>query len=431
MLTRRAYFSWCVAGLALGLVLFFVVAPAASAQTDFSMGIVPRCNVDWNEQTARFNNPCTLCHLFELAGNVINFFVRLIMFPAASILIIVGGGFMLTSASSQRYKTGKEIITKTVIGIVIVLVSYVAVMTILWVLLPDPTGENTRRSFRIGVNGFQIQCTPSPRPQPSDGGGGGQQSSGGGESTVPGGGGAGGALPTAGGGLACPNPGTLGARLQTFCSRVQERMQQARTTDARILVPTVDSCRNAIQNAATRYSLDQKLFLSILENESSGNPFAENNSGPERGRSCGLAQVNVNTAINDPRFRTVISGDTCTWLKTHPLENVEMGAAVLAQAKSDAESKKRQYGYPERDRDIGLSLLDLTIAGYNGGTRANDPSVNCAPSGAEVCPEQSRATQIPRWACSVDRQGGTCIPNQGYEETRRYVANVRRGCFES
>ncbi len=412
MLPQRNFWVSFSAGLALGVILVFAAAPAGFAQSDFSTGIVPRCNTNWNAEAARFNDPCTLCHLFELSSNVINFFVRLIMFPAASILIIVGGGFMLTSASSGRYKTGKEIITKAIWGIVIVLVAYVLVMTILWVLLPDPTGENTRKSFRIGVGGFEIQCTPAERISPD------RETRPSSEQPRP---------PRVG---ALPDtpvvavsrwcPGTVEERRSRLCQRISEATPGA----------TVAQCLTAIQ--ATRSQ--SKLLLAILEKESGGFPDRENNVyNISEGReilSCGVGQISTATAQRGismgisgiPRIagrQATPQEDraVCDWLKTHPLESIRIADQVLFDRGNEAMTISGTQRY-------ALSEIEIRAAAYNGGPIANNPSRNCTPTQTpETC--QVTAGPVPRWACSFDRPAdGSCQPNVGYAVTRDYVAVV-------
>ena len=84
-------------------------------------------------------DPCNLCHVFQLGTNIINFF----LFPGsansgfaivpliASFLFVVGGFTMLTAAGSpERTNRGKVILTTTVIGLIIVYASWIFVNTI-------------------------------------------------------------------------------------------------------------------------------------------------------------------------------------------------------------------------------------------------------------------------------------------------------------
>jgi len=74
---------------------------------------------------------CTWCHFGQLAINIINFMMYLI-FPLATVMIVVGGIFIMTSGSSSaRFSKGKEIITAAVIGILIALLSWIIIDTII------------------------------------------------------------------------------------------------------------------------------------------------------------------------------------------------------------------------------------------------------------------------------------------------------------
>ncbi len=74
---------------------------------------------------------CNWCHFGDLALNIINFMMYLI-FPLATIMIVVGGIFIMTSGgSSARFSKGKEMITAAVIGILIALLSWIIIDTII------------------------------------------------------------------------------------------------------------------------------------------------------------------------------------------------------------------------------------------------------------------------------------------------------------
>jgi len=105
-------------------------------------------------------NPCTLCHLFELVNNIIIFFLipngsinnLLPLVPIlASLLIAIGGFFMLTSAANpQGLQRGRTIIFAVVVGVLITYGSWLFIG-----LLFQAFGVV---SFQGGLPWNQIQC---------------------------------------------------------------------------------------------------------------------------------------------------------------------------------------------------------------------------------------------------------------------------------
>jgi hypothetical protein len=94
---------------------------------------------------------CTLCHLFQLLNNIINIVLFVFIPIVAPIFIVIGGIYLLIARDNpQTLGTGKNILTATVVGLIIV---YTA-----WLLL------NTTLTFlgvaswtRLG-SWWQIEC---------------------------------------------------------------------------------------------------------------------------------------------------------------------------------------------------------------------------------------------------------------------------------
>jgi len=82
------------------------------------------------------NKPCQdVNDLIQTALNVIAFGMTLALFVAAPILIAWGGLMILISGGSpDKIGSGKKILTGTVIGIVIILCSYLAIYTLVSIL---------------------------------------------------------------------------------------------------------------------------------------------------------------------------------------------------------------------------------------------------------------------------------------------------------
>lgn len=75
---------------------------------------------------------CTLCHFWKLANNIIDFLIFGLAIPATILLFVFAGFTFLTSAGSEeRIKKARSIFTNTVIGILIVFVSWLVVSTII------------------------------------------------------------------------------------------------------------------------------------------------------------------------------------------------------------------------------------------------------------------------------------------------------------
>lgn len=408
-MTKRSRFHLplvIVLGLVAGALLIVAFAPGVSAHT-WKAGepIVPQCNTTWDSANAKFTNPCTLCDLLDLGAHIVNFIVWA-AFAVAGILVVVAGFIILTAEGSGRQKIGKEMITKVIVGIVIMLISYVVVMTFLWILLPNATDPNTRAQFRIGVGGFEIQCNPAGKT---------------GVGTDPGNSG----KPSGPTSPVLPRvvavdvsrwcPGTLEEREQRVCGRVNAGVPGA----------TVERCLTELRTA----NPVPKLLLAIIEKESGGSPGKENEVfNLTEGRkvlSCGVAQLSTATA-RDVGRRLGIDGipavndrDTCDWLKSHPIESIQIAGKLLQERSVEAVNTSVRNGY-------ALTGPEVSAAAYNGGPRANDPSVNCTPTEtADTCQVNPDGKKIPRWACPFDKPaGGSCVDNEGYAVTRDYAAIV-------
>lgn len=106
----------------LNLIVFaiLIVPLLASAK-----GLVP-CGTEANPE------PCTVCHLFMLISNVINFILFSLLTPLAVLGIIIGGIMILTAGGSEdRLKRGKAILSSVIIGIFLAFAAWLIVDTIL------------------------------------------------------------------------------------------------------------------------------------------------------------------------------------------------------------------------------------------------------------------------------------------------------------
>lgn len=145
--------------------------------------------------------------------------------------------------------------------------------------------------------------------------------------------------------------------------------------------------QSGINAAVAQTGIDSTRLQAIIIVESSGNPSAISPAG-----AAGLTQLLPSTARSlNPALQGMSDSLVRQWLITHPTESIIMGATYYQQLLS-------RYGDPA-----------LAAAAYNGGTRANEPSVNCPG--------------ILKWQCLWDNNAHT-IPNTGYAPTRQYVQSV-------
>lgn len=78
--------------------------------------------------TSEHPEPCTICHFWLLGSNIINFITFDLALPTATLLLLVAGLVLLTSGDNEeRRNLGKQIFRRTVIGLIIVFVSWLLI----------------------------------------------------------------------------------------------------------------------------------------------------------------------------------------------------------------------------------------------------------------------------------------------------------------
>ncbi|MDX1607936.1 MAG: pilin [Candidatus Spechtbacterales bacterium] len=79
--------------------------------------------------------PCTFCDFFELIHNIVEFLLFTLGPILASLMIVVGGFYVLTSAGNQgKYRKGKEYIKWALLGYLLMLGAWLIINTILTML---------------------------------------------------------------------------------------------------------------------------------------------------------------------------------------------------------------------------------------------------------------------------------------------------------
>jgi len=73
---------------------------------------------------------CQICHLFDMLDRIVDFILLFIVFPIATLLLIVGGGMLIiSSGDTNKINQGKSILVSTIIGLLIILSSWLIINT--------------------------------------------------------------------------------------------------------------------------------------------------------------------------------------------------------------------------------------------------------------------------------------------------------------
>lgn len=141
-MSKKIIFLFILAG--------FLLLPAVSS----AEGLVP-CGGEGED-------PCTLCHFFVLLENIIDFvFINLV--PPVAMLMLAIGGFMFFFAGGDpgNLARAKSIITTTVLGLVIVYLSFIVIgIFLLSIGLADWTKNIYSSWWSDGF--FEISCETGP-----------------------------------------------------------------------------------------------------------------------------------------------------------------------------------------------------------------------------------------------------------------------------
>ena len=107
-------------------------------------------------------HPCTACDLLVLLQNLIQFGIKIAFLLV--IVFVVYGGFrwLLSGGNEASIKAGQKIIIGSIIGLIIILSSWLIVNTVFW-LIAQVGGDNYTGTWN------HIQCVP-PSPTPSSNG---------------------------------------------------------------------------------------------------------------------------------------------------------------------------------------------------------------------------------------------------------------------
>ena len=103
--------------------LFVALAAAGLARAGYITGPIVPCAGDIK---------CTICDLWHLGSNIINFISFNLAFPVAALLFAVAGVFFLIAGGrKEMVDKARTIFTNTLIGVVIIFCSWLMIDTLL------------------------------------------------------------------------------------------------------------------------------------------------------------------------------------------------------------------------------------------------------------------------------------------------------------
>lgn len=133
--------NFLLAGLGIFLIVWILSVGFPNAAQ--AAGLVPCSGPD-----------CNYCSFLQLVKNIIDFLLYLI-FPVATLMVVVGGFFVLTTGGApERAKRGRSIITAAIVGLVIALLAWLIIDTIIKVIAPNFQGASGLAPWN------QLNCNP-------------------------------------------------------------------------------------------------------------------------------------------------------------------------------------------------------------------------------------------------------------------------------
>ncbi len=404
--------------MSLWLVPFFVsAANFITIPCDNTLTEVPKGSGNFVVE-----HPCSVCTVFTLSQNVLNFIYWDISVPIATVMLLWAGFLMVISGlsgSPGQYQKGKDIITRTLIGICLVFFAWLAIDTLIKVVagrvsLTSGTPATLPKSSGSFGPWNEVKCKEpgpiifAPPPPPT--------SSGGFDTTVPqrlqcpaG------ATSYEVGGVDVCDPGIKQNIADAYKNPEGESLRVA--SGGRCANGQLKSYADSIQKQALSYDLDPVRFEALIIHESSGNPIA---TGPKTkyGTARGLTQMLPSTVrLNVPELRGKTDAEVMAWFldpgpKRDYDNSIRAGAAYLNDLLYNV------CGGNQRCAE----------AAYNGGPAAVQPSRDCKGSETGVqrwqCPYDSFSQSSPGTMCGSTTGKTDCVKNTGYQATRDYSPTI-------
>lgn len=119
------------------------------------------CTGDGGSGPGGGTQACTsLCDLVATTANVIYFFIGVVIWIVAPIMVAVSGIlFMISRGNPGKLEAAKKTITTTIVGLLIVLSAYLIVYTFVAALNEISGGQTNIGGF---TSGSPAACVPSP-----------------------------------------------------------------------------------------------------------------------------------------------------------------------------------------------------------------------------------------------------------------------------
>ena len=118
-----------VGGTLLFLIVIMISLGMPLLQAN-AQGLTPVCGYDLNKDGIYSSQTegCKLCHFFVLGNNILKF-LFLTLIPIGAVIMVVVGGFMflVSAGNPTSLQRGKDILTTTIKGLIIVCVAWLVV----------------------------------------------------------------------------------------------------------------------------------------------------------------------------------------------------------------------------------------------------------------------------------------------------------------
>ena len=153
-------FTVCVVLIA----LFAAATPALAADFWFpDEGIVP-CGKDTNgDGIVSGPEQCTICHLGEMTQNLFELAWKTVAPIIAIVMVAIGGIVMITAHGNEKqYASGRKILINTMIGLAIVLSSYILVGFVMKAVFKEDISDKWYE-FQCSVKAFPTVAPVTPR----------------------------------------------------------------------------------------------------------------------------------------------------------------------------------------------------------------------------------------------------------------------------
>ena len=105
----------------------------------FFLPFIAKAKGIWDGISCNVTGPCSLCDGLKLLSNIIDFMTELTFVIAAGMIIYGGVRIMVPPGDSKKnFTDAKKIIWNAILGLIVVLVSWLLVKEVLQILSGDP-----------------------------------------------------------------------------------------------------------------------------------------------------------------------------------------------------------------------------------------------------------------------------------------------------